>query len=154
MKRELLFVPFVGWGPWLMRYIFVDRRNRDRAIASMKKASKRVKEEELTVFIAPEGTRSKTRELLPFKMGAFHLAHESGAPIYPLIIKNARDLWPHPKRYSVQGTLNVEILPPIDSSDFTAETLQERVEQLRQLYVKEIQSPTPDETSPLRSWAS
>lgn len=154
MKRELAFVPFIGWGPWMMRYIFVDRRNRERAIASMGKAAKRIRDEKLTVFISPEGTRSRFGELLPFKMGAFHLARQSGAPIYPLVIHNAYKLWAHPQLYSHNGPLPVEILPPIDSADLTEENLRAKADQLHELYAERLLNKESNVTEKAKSWAS
>jgi 1-acyl-sn-glycerol-3-phosphate acyltransferase len=134
-KKEFFFVPLIGQAAWLLRVHFIDRSNNKRAIHSLEKAAIRMKEEQGTVFIAPEGTRSKDGSLQPFKLGAFHLAMSSGASIYPVFIENAYELWPRSSWYSHGGTLRLRLLDPIDSSDFTKENLREKAEQARKAYL-------------------
>lgn len=85
-KKELKWIPFFGWIFWLSGQIMIDRQSNERAIASLRQAGERMRRENLSCWIFPEGTRSRGRGLLPFKKGAFHLAIQSGLPIVPCVV--------------------------------------------------------------------
>ena len=85
-KKSLFKVPVVGWSMSLTGYISIDRDNPAEAVKSMEEASERMSEG-VSVVIFPEGTRSETGALLPFKRGAFMLAKKSGVPIVPVAIQ-------------------------------------------------------------------
>jgi 1-acyl-sn-glycerol-3-phosphate acyltransferase len=82
-KMELKYVPFIGWAAWAAGVIFIDRGDRERAIRSIADAARQIREGK-NVVIFPEGTRSRTGQLLPFKKGGFALAIEAGVPIVPM----------------------------------------------------------------------
>lgn len=84
-KKDLFYIPILGFGMWLMGHIFIDRQNHSRAISSLKQAAEKIKKGR-SVLVFPEGTRSqqKDTELLPFKKGGFMLAIESQVPILPI----------------------------------------------------------------------
>jgi len=89
-KAELFRVPV--WGPAMREsgFIAIDRSNRARAIESLDIA-KRSLARGVHIWIAPEGTRSRTGELLPFKKGGFALSLDAGLPILPVAIRGTRD---------------------------------------------------------------
>ena len=100
--------------------IEVDRGNRQRAIASLAAAKEQL-EAGTHIWIAPEGTRSETGELLPFKKGGFVLALDMEAPILPITIKGTRDVLPSHGMFSRRGVeVHVTIHPPIETSEFAA----------------------------------
>lgn len=78
-KRELVWVPFFGWAMWLGGHVIINRGNRESAIASLRRAAKRLRGG-MNVIIFPEGTRSETGEMREFKSGGFHLALEAQGP--------------------------------------------------------------------------
>jgi 1-acyl-sn-glycerol-3-phosphate acyltransferase len=85
-KKELFYVPFIGWNMSLNRYISLERSRSkskrmmmDKAVAVIRKGN--------SVMIFPEGTRTKDGNLQPFKSGAFRLALETGSPLLPIAIK-------------------------------------------------------------------
>ena len=83
-KLEVAFVPVLGWAIWLSGSIFIDRRNRERAIRSMDRAAARIRGG-LNLVAFPEGTRSRTGTLVtPFKKGVFNVAMQAGVPIVPM----------------------------------------------------------------------
>ena len=84
-KKSLFKVPFVGWSMRLAGYIAIDRENPAEAVKSMEEAAEKMSRGS-SVVIFPEGTRSETGALLPFKRGAFMLARKSGRPIVPVAI--------------------------------------------------------------------
>jgi 1-acyl-sn-glycerol-3-phosphate acyltransferase len=92
-KRELFGVPVFGGALAASGFIAIDRRDRNAAIRSLDRA-RAVLAGGTHVWIAPEGTRSLTGKLLPFKKGAFYLAFEAGLPILPLTLSGTRDALP------------------------------------------------------------
>jgi 1-acyl-sn-glycerol-3-phosphate acyltransferase len=82
-KKELQYFPFIGWAGWAAGVIFIDRGNRERSIRSIRDAAQQVRDGK-NVVIFPEGTRSRTGDMLPFKKGGFALAQEAGVPIVPM----------------------------------------------------------------------
>jgi 1-acyl-sn-glycerol-3-phosphate acyltransferase len=91
-KEELNRIPFFGRAWRAAGHISIDRSNRQRAIATLQEAGRRIRDERSTVIIFAEGTRSTTGELLPLKKGAFALAVESGVPIVPTVIVDSEHI--------------------------------------------------------------
>lgn len=84
-KKSIRTVPLFGWLYWLSGHIFIDRKNNERAVATMKEAADRIVRERLSLMIFPEGTRSRGKGMQPFKKGAFYLARETGFPLLPVV---------------------------------------------------------------------
>jgi 1-acyl-sn-glycerol-3-phosphate acyltransferase len=140
-KREFIYMPIVGWAIYLLDFVLLDRRNRQRAAASLSRAAARIRRERLSVLIAPEGTRSHTGELGPFKLGPMHLAVASHAPLVPMVIHGSARVMPHAQLWSRGGTVVVEFLPPIATDDFTLDNLHERSEALRATFLAALADP-------------
>jgi 1-acyl-sn-glycerol-3-phosphate acyltransferase len=92
-KTELFKVPIWGHAMEASGFIEVDRGNRERAIQHLRKAHERLASG-ISVWIAPEGTRSRTGELQPFKKGGFVLAMETQTPVVPVGIIGSRNILP------------------------------------------------------------
>jgi putative phosphoserine phosphatase/1-acylglycerol-3-phosphate O-acyltransferase len=92
-------------------------------------------QEGISIAIAPEGTRAKTRELLPFKKGAFRIAMAAGIPIVPIVIRNAEDIGARDGFFMRPGTVEVKVLPPISVADWSLDDLEERIDAVRDLFV-------------------
>lgn len=130
IKREALYIPFVGLALWALGFLLIDRGRTDRAKRVLARAAERMQAERLTVFIAPEGTRSRDGALLPFKKGPFHIARVSGAPLVPMIIDGGQHVHPLGKAITQPGVVRVRFLPPIATDGLTAEELGPFVEQV------------------------
>lgn len=138
LKREALYIPFVGLAVYTLGFLLIDRGNSARARATVNRAAHRMQREQLTVFIAPEGTRTRTGDLQTFKRGAFHLALISGAPIVPIIITGAYALRPYQAMITARGTVRVRILPPISTVGLTEAGLPALASRLHALYQREL----------------
>jgi 1-acyl-sn-glycerol-3-phosphate acyltransferase len=92
-KIGLMQVPILGRAMANGGFIFVDRKNRSRAIRQLERAKERLAEG-ISVWIAPEGTRSRDGTIGPFKKGGFYLARELNKPILPVFIEGAREVMP------------------------------------------------------------
>lgn len=117
-KGSLFKIPFLGWGMALAGYIRLIRREADSIRETYDKA-KRWLDSGVSVFFFPEGTRSPTGQLLPFKNGAFKLAMETGVPVVPIAISGTRDVlrrgsW----LFHRTSHIRITILPPLDPTDY------------------------------------
>lgn len=138
LKREALYYPVVGITVYLLGFLLIDRSRSAKAHRIMSKAAARMAKDRLTVFIAPEGTRSMSGELLPFKKGALHIALSSHAPIVPMLIDGAFELHPPGRVTTTPGHIIIRFLPPRPTTGLTAENIAEETEALRALYVTEL----------------
>ena len=128
-KRELQWIPFFGWVLALSDQIMIDRSNRAKSVASLRKAAERVRGG-VNVIIFPEGTRSLTGALKAFKSGGFHLAIEAGVPILPATISGSLQLTPKNSLKVESGTIKVRYGVPIPTEELAIEdrrALKERV---------------------------
>ncbi len=117
-KTELFAVPIFGPAMKSAGFISIDRSNRERAMRSLEIAKKAIADG-TNVWIAPEGTRSRTGELLPFKKGGFNLALEAGLRILPITLRGTRDILPAKGTRSMHGAhVRVTIHPPIDARGY------------------------------------
>ena len=92
-KSEIFRIPCVGWNMRLNRYIEL-RRGDPASIAAMMAACERALAEGSSIMMFPEGTRSATGRLQPFKHGAFSLALKAGAPLLPIVVEGTAQALP------------------------------------------------------------
>ncbi len=129
-KASLFKIPFVGWSMWLAGDIPLVRGESESGKHAMKRCAQWL-EKGAPVMIFPEGTRSKTGELLPFKDGAFRLAIESGADVLPIAVSGTRHALPkHSWRFNA-STAKVAVGTPISTKGLTLEDLPALREQAR-----------------------
>jgi 1-acyl-sn-glycerol-3-phosphate acyltransferase len=115
-KKELFELPVFGRAIREAGFIEVDRQNTERAIASLDEAKHHLAGG-THIWIAPEGTRSPTGELMPFKKGGFHVALAMQAPILPITIRGTREILRAKGVLSRRGVeVSVTIHPPIETS--------------------------------------
>jgi 1-acyl-sn-glycerol-3-phosphate acyltransferase len=113
-KAELFRIPVMGWMMWLAGDIPV-RRGFGPSAAEALERCRRALSLRVSVMIFPEGTRSRTSELLPFKDGAFRLAIEAGVPILPLAVSGTRTALPkHSWRFG-RSVAEVRVLDPVET---------------------------------------
>jgi 1-acyl-sn-glycerol-3-phosphate acyltransferase len=139
-KKQMVLVPIVGWAFWAFAIPTLDRKNHERAVSSMKDIAGLVIERRHSVVIAPEGTRSIDGKLGPFKMGLFHTALQTRAPIVPMIIRGARECQPMGAWVPRPGVVEVEFLPEIPTDDYEPDNLKEKRDALFQLFSEALDS--------------
>ncbi len=136
LKKNPIFGPiFTAAG-----VVFVDRADSKRAIEALKPAVDALKEGR-SLVIAPEGTRSPTPRLGRFKKGAFHMAMQAGVPIVPVVFRNVLDAFPKDARIVRPATIEAIVLPPIETTDWTVEGLDDRIEAIRKGYLEVLHQP-------------
>jgi putative phosphoserine phosphatase/1-acylglycerol-3-phosphate O-acyltransferase len=133
-KKEIQKNPIFGPIFTAAGAVFVDRADSARAIEALKPAVEALKQGR-SLVIAPEGTRSLTPRLGPFKKGAFHLAMQAEVPIVPVVFHNVLDAFPKDATIVRPAMVEAEVLPPIDTSDWTVEELDERIAEVRDAYL-------------------
>src|ERR671914_804493 len=134
-KAELFRIPVMGWMMWLAGDIPVKRGVGPSAIEAMERC-RTVLRRRVSVMIFPEGTRSRTAELLPFKDGAFRLAIEAGVPILPLALYGTRTALPkHDWRFG-RSVAEVRVLEPIETAGLTLADVPHLKARVRQLIVE------------------
>ena len=138
-KIEARKVPGFGRFMEMADVAFLDRSNSNKAIDALKPAVDRLKKG-LSLCIAPEGTRSWTPKLGPFKKGPFHLAMQAGVPVVPVVIRNAGEIMGRNDQTMRSGTIHVAILDPIDVSDWTESNMVERIAEVRQKFVDTLEN--------------
>lgn len=117
-KKSLLFIPIIGQAIYFMGMIPIDRARGSRAMVSLEKAGKRVKNG-LHLLIFPEGTRSHSGDLQSFKMGGFLLATRESIDILPISVNNTRQLCGRSSFTAKKGVIQMTIHPRIETADYS-----------------------------------
>jgi 1-acyl-sn-glycerol-3-phosphate acyltransferase len=138
-KKELLKIPIFGYGMGIANIIAIDRSNPTKAIESMQKARK-VMDDGYSFGVFAEGGRALPNELLPFKKGAFHLALQTGAPIIPVAIKNTDWMMGKKRGVAYKGTVEMVLLPPIETKDLKTEDLPNLLRKVRGMIAEELKN--------------
>jgi len=127
LKRELLWIPFFGWGLALMSPIAIDRRRGVAALRSIARRGRERLEQGFWVVVFPEGTRVAPGERRTYQLGGAWLAADSGAPVVP-VAHNAGLFWPRNAFLKRAGTVTVRIGPAIESTQRDAQTINRLAE--------------------------
>lgn len=113
-KKELFRIPLWGRGLRAAEFIEVDRSNHAKAVKSIEHAARLIRDG-VSIYLAPEGTRSKDGRINPLKKGGFHLAKDTNTPIVPVAIKGTIDILPRGTRVMNTGKrVDLTIGAPID----------------------------------------
>lgn len=129
-KKELFAVPFFGWTLRALGHVRLDRSNLKKAIEAYEVASRYIRQQRLSVLVFPEGTRSRTGALQPFKTGPFVLAIQSGAPIVPVYVAGTFGILPKGSIRVRPSAVHVSVGPPVPTAGLTLESreaLRDRV---------------------------
>jgi len=142
-KSSLIWVPFFGQVFWLGGNVILNRGRSHKAIAVMQATSEAISRDRKSLWVFPEGTRSRGRGLQSFKKGAFHAAIASGAPITMVCASQYYDrtLGWSGRREPVA----IRILPPVETAGLKAEDIPQLMARCREQMEAAITSlsPTP-----------
>ncbi|XP_066501472.1 1-acyl-sn-glycerol-3-phosphate acyltransferase beta isoform X2 [Hoplias malabaricus] len=114
-KKELLWAGTVGLVCWLGGIVFINRKKTSDAKSVMSEAAKTMMQEQLRLWVFPEGTRNQKGDILPFKKGAFHLAVQAQAPIIPIVFSSYSNFYLRKEKEFKSGTITLKILPKIET---------------------------------------
>jgi 1-acyl-sn-glycerol-3-phosphate acyltransferase len=127
LKRELLWIPFFGWGLALMSPIAIDRARGMAALRNIARRGRERLQQGFWVVVFPEGTRVAPGERRAYQLGGAWLAAASGVPVVP-VAHNAGLLWPRNAFLKRSGTVTVRIGPMIESEHRDPKTINEIAE--------------------------
>lgn len=134
-KWELQYNPLFFLLGRLTGQVFIKRQKSDEAIATLQKAYDRIQRKQLSVMLAPEGSRKHPGIIGPFKKGPFRMAMDLGYPIVPIYFEGNRELSSGGSLLSKPGKAVTHIHPPIDTSGWTLENLEEHMRKVRSMYL-------------------
>ncbi|MGI9319196.1 MAG: lysophospholipid acyltransferase family protein [bacterium] len=127
LKKQLLWIPFFGWGLAAYRPIAIDRAQKMRALDQLITQGQQRLEEGRWLVIYPEGTRMSPGQPGKFQIGGAMIAAKSGAPIVP-VAHNAGVFWPKRSFLKFPGCIDVVIGPAIETKGRRAREINEQVE--------------------------
>jgi putative phosphoserine phosphatase/1-acylglycerol-3-phosphate O-acyltransferase len=133
-KAELREAPVLGPLLDLADVAFVDRTNTAKAISGLLPVVEKLRSG-VSIAMAPEGTRSLSPRIGPFKKGGFHLAREAGVPIVPIVIRNAGEIMWRNATVAQEGTIEVVVHEPVPTDRWERADVDEWLTRTRQLYI-------------------
>jgi 1-acyl-sn-glycerol-3-phosphate acyltransferase len=127
IKRELLWIPFLGWGLGLMSPIAINRAHRKEAMQRLIDLGGVRLRQGFSIMVYPEGTRVAVGRRGIYRLGGAVIAVNNGASVLP-VAHNAGVVWPRNSFRKYPGRVTVVIGPAIDTTGLTAEQVMRRVE--------------------------
>jgi 1-acyl-sn-glycerol-3-phosphate acyltransferase len=128
LKKELLRIPFFGWGLALLDPISIDRNAGRQAIKQVVSDGVARLHNDVWVVIFPEGTRMTSGQPGKIKPGGALLAQKADAPVY-LVAHNAGRFWPKNSFVKYPGTVDIHISPPLETADLTVAEINQKIEE-------------------------
>lgn len=135
-KKEIQKVPFLNLWMYFVNCIFLDRKNMRAAMQMLVDGMNKIKEG-ISIFIFPEGTRSKNGKMAPFKEGSFKMATKTSAPIVPVAFTGTAEIFENQFPRIRKSHVTISYGKPLYPDQFDKET-QRHIGELAQKEVKEL----------------
>ncbi|MGC9491661.1 1-acylglycerol-3-phosphate O-acyltransferase [Vibrio genomosp. F10] len=136
-KKSLAWMPLFGQLYWLTGNILIDRANSSKAKGTIDQVVDNIKTSGVSVWMFPEGTRSRGRGLLPFKTGAFHAAIGARVPLVPIVCSSTQNVklnrWDN-------GHVIVEMLPPVSTEGYSKTNVRELANDCRERMKEKLEA--------------
>ncbi|MGC9403570.1 1-acylglycerol-3-phosphate O-acyltransferase [Vibrio genomosp. F10 str. 9ZC157] len=136
-KKSLAWMPLFGQLYWLTGNILIDRANSSKAKGTIDQVVDNIKTSGVSVWMFPEGTRSRGRGLLPFKTGAFHAAIGARVPLVPIVCSSTQNVklnrWDN-------GHVIVEMLPPVSAEGYSKTNVRELANDCRERMKEKLEA--------------
>lgn len=116
--------------------IFIKREKSEEAIETLQKTYKRIKDNQLSIMMAPEGSRKHPGIIGPFKKGPFRMAMDLGYPIVPIYFEGNRQLSKGGTLITKSGDITAHVHAPVDLSDWSLDNLEQHITELRHRYIQ------------------
>jgi 1-acyl-sn-glycerol-3-phosphate acyltransferase len=130
-KASVFDVPFFGWAMRIAGQVPVVRGNRDSGREALDRLGDWL-DRGVSVALFPEGTRSESGEIGPFKLGAFRLAIAHRRPVVPLVLSGARELLPKGSLvFEKEAHIRLRVLDPVPTDGLTAEDAERLAKDVR-----------------------
>ena len=137
-KKEARFDPRMLAIGVVLDPAWIDRSDATKARQTLEGVVQKLRDG-VSVLILPEGTRMPTPRVGRFKKGAFHIAIQAGVPIVPIVLRNTGELAWRRSLIINPGTVDVAVLDPIPTTDWTVAGLDQRIAEVRQLFVDTLE---------------
>lgn len=135
-KWQLQYNPIFFILGRLTGQVFIRREHSEKAIETLKKNADRIHKNNLSIMLAPEGSRKHRGIIGPFKKGPFRMAMDLNYPIVPIYFEGNRELSAEDYLVTKPGTCTAHIHPAIDTSEWSIEKLDIHIYDVRNLYLK------------------
>jgi 1-acyl-sn-glycerol-3-phosphate acyltransferase len=145
-KKELLKVPLFKQGFPLAHIVPIDRTDRESAIESTRRGAHQLRQGH-SLMAFPEGTRSLDGQVKEFKKGVFYMAVEAGVEIAPVVINGTRLVMPKNPHVCRPGDVYLKVLPPVNAQEYEAVNIEELIERVRSLIIREVEKDLKHETN-------
>jgi 1-acyl-sn-glycerol-3-phosphate acyltransferase len=144
LKRVLAYIPFFGSALWMSGHIIIDRENPRQAFSALDKGAEKIRKG-VSVFVFPEGTRSRDHRLGTLKKGGFVLAIKAGVPIVPISITGTQSMMPK-GRFSFKRPelVRVRFGDPIETKGYDLSRKEALVSEVRKAIIKGFAVDTPE----------
>jgi len=129
-KREVFQIPFLGWHMRRAGHISINRGSTQEAVETLRRAAQEIRPG-VSVFLYPEGTRSRDGALQPFKKGGFKFALQTGLPVVPVTIVGTRRALPRDSSVFRPGPVELYLDPPIPTESLTDADLPALMQRVR-----------------------
>ena len=120
-KKSLKWMPFFGQMYWLTGNVLIDRKNKNKAKGTIQQTANKIREDKLSIWLFPEGTRSYGKGILPFKTGAFRTASQAEVPVVPICASTSNNI--ELNRWN-NGKMIIEFQEPIHLNNDSSETIK------------------------------
>ena len=141
-KREVFQIPFLGWHMRRGGHISINRGSTTEAVASLRRAAREIRPG-ISVFLFPEGTRTRDGSLQPFKKGGFRVALQTGLSVVPVTIVGTRQVLPRDSFVFRPGPVLMHLDAPISTASLDDRDLPALMQTVRDAMTKhfeEVQS--------------
>jgi len=137
IKSEARRIPLIGWALKLADFVFVDRENPSHRQEALNEVVEKIKKNNYSFLVFPEGTRSKDGLMQNFKKGGFTIALRAGVPVLPIKISGSHQLLP-PGRMAVQaGAVDIEWFSPLDLTGLQEDDVAEWTQKFQQKFYQD-----------------
>lgn len=137
-KAEAKKIPGFGQLFQIAGVAFIERGNTEQARQALAPAVRKIRDQGLSLAISPEGTRTLTPTVGPFKKGAFHIAIQAEVPVVPIVLKGAGRVMRSGSPTLKPGRIEVVVLPPVYPDSWDPKDLNKPVDEVRQMYVETL----------------
>ena len=137
-KKQVVYYPLLGQLYVLSGHLRIDRGNTQSAVASLVRLGEIVRRHRLSIWMWPEGTRSRDGRLLPFKKGIVHMALQTGLPVVPVVVEGAHQAWEKNTLVVKRVPITVKALPAVDTSGWELSRIEEHVAELHRIFAEAL----------------
>ena len=143
-KREVFQIPFLGWHMRRGGHISINRGSTNEAVSALRRAAREI-HPGLSVFLFPEGTRTRDGSLQPFKKGGFRVALQTGLPVVPVTIIGTRQVLPRDSFVFRPGPVLIHLDAPIPTAPLDDRDLPALMQRVRDAMTKHFREVMSDE---------